>query len=110
VIPSLPSRSTAAAKKKNSAGIPLAIFLLLYYTKGVFICKTEVTYHCHKTISWKGVPMDHNKRAALLTAIDVGNLTRAAEQLGYTQSGLSYIIKSLQNECGFRLLIRSRSG
>ena len=54
--------------------------------------------------------MDHNKRAALLTAIDVGNLTRAAEQLGYTQSGLSYIIKSLETEFGFPLLIRSRSG
>ncbi len=54
--------------------------------------------------------MDHNKRTALLTAIDIGNLTRAAEQLGYTQSGLSYIIKSLEAEFGFPLLIRSRSG
>ena len=54
--------------------------------------------------------MDHNKRTALLTAIDLGNLTRAAEQLGYTQSGLSYIIKSVEAEFGFPLLIRSRSG
>ena len=30
--------------------------------------------------------MDQNKCVALLTAIDLGNLTRAAEQLGYTQS------------------------
>ena len=52
--------------------------------------------------------MDHNKRTALLTAIDMGNLTRAAEQLGYTQSGLSYIIKSLETEFGFPLLIRLR--
>ena len=54
--------------------------------------------------------MDHTTRTALLTAIDLGNLTRAAEQLGYTQSGLSYIIKSVEAEFGFPLLIRSRSG
>ena len=42
--------------------------------------------------------MDQNKCVALLTAIDLGNLTRAAEQLGYTQSGLSYVIKTLENE------------
>ena len=54
--------------------------------------------------------MDQNKCVALLTAIDLGNLTRAAEQLGYTQSGLSYVIKALENEMGFPLLLRSRAG
>ena len=54
--------------------------------------------------------MDQNKRVALLTAIDLGNLTRAAEQLGYTQSGLSYVIKALEAELGFPLLVRSRAG
>ena len=54
--------------------------------------------------------MEQNKRSALLTAIDLGNLTRAAEQLGYTQSGLSYIIKTLETEFGFPLLVRSRAG
>ncbi|MFR6378522.1 MAG: LysR family transcriptional regulator [Evtepia sp.] len=29
--------------------------------------------------------------------------TRAAEQLGYTQSGLSYVIKALEAELGFPL-------
>lgn len=52
--------------------------------------------------------MDQNKCVALLTAIDLGNLTRAAEQLGYTQSGLSYVIKTLETELGFPLLVRSR--
>ena len=54
--------------------------------------------------------MDRNKCVALLTAIDLGNLTRAAEQLGYTQSGLSYVIKTLETELGFPLLLRSRMG
>ena len=54
--------------------------------------------------------MDQNKCVALLTAIDLGNLSRAAEQLGYTQSGLSYVIKTLETELGFPLLVRSRTG
>ena len=54
--------------------------------------------------------MDQNKRVALLTAIDLGNLTRAAEQLGYTQSGLSYVIKAREAELGVPLLVRSRAG
>ena len=54
--------------------------------------------------------MDQNKLSALLAAIDLGNLTRAADRLGYTQSGLSYIIKTLETELGFPLLIRSRTG
>lgn len=54
--------------------------------------------------------MDQKKRKALLTAVELGNLTRAAETLGYTQSGLSYLITSLEQELGFSLLVRSRSG
>ena len=49
--------------------------------------------------------MDQNKCVALLTAIDLGNLTRAAEQLGYTQSGLSYVIKTLETELGFQRIL-----
>ena len=54
--------------------------------------------------------MDHSKLTALLTAIDLGNLTRTADHLGYTQSGLSYIIKTVETELRFPLLIRSRTG
>lgn len=54
--------------------------------------------------------MDQKKRKAILTAVELGNLTRAAEQLGYTQSGLSYLITTLEEELGFPLLVRSRTG
>ena len=54
--------------------------------------------------------MDQKKRKAILTAVELGNLTRAAETLGYTQSGLSYLITSLEEELGFPLLVRSRTG
>lgn len=38
------------------------------------------------------------------------NITAAAEQLGYTQSGVSHIIAQMENEFGFPLLIRSKMG
>ena len=35
----------------------------------------------------------------------IGNLTAAAEQLGYTQSGISHIVSALEQEFGFQLLV-----
>lgn len=54
--------------------------------------------------------MDEAKRAALLAAIDLGSITAAAEKLGYTQSGMSYVVAAAEGEMGFPLLDRSRSG
>lgn len=54
--------------------------------------------------------MDINKYEVLLRAVDCGSLTRAAEEMGYTQSGISHMMKSLENEFGFPVLVRSRSG
>ena len=50
------------------------------------------------------------KYRALLTAVELGSLTRAAEALGCTQSAVSHMIASLERELGFRLLRRARSG
>lgn len=44
------------------------------------------------------------------TIIEVGSLTKAAEKLHLTQSGVSYAISTLESELGFPLLKRSRSG
>ena len=38
--------------------------------------------------------MDAKKLAALAAAVDQGSFTRAAEQLGYTQSGLTHMMNS----------------
>ena len=46
----------------------------------------------------------------LLTAIDNGSLTRAGEILGYTQSNLTQMTKSFENEIGFPLLIKTKRG
>ncbi|AKG37067.1 LysR family transcriptional regulator [Paenibacillus durus] len=42
--------------------------------------------------------------------VELGSLTRAAEALGLTQSAVSHAISSLEDEFGFVLLIRNRTG
>ena len=54
--------------------------------------------------------MDTEKCAALICAIETGSLSAAAERLGYTVSGMSRLVLSLEDEAGFRLLRRSRAG
>ncbi|MCC3375498.1 LysR family transcriptional regulator [Cohnella sp. REN36] len=50
------------------------------------------------------------KYEVLLKVVETGNLTRAAEVMGFTQSGISHAVQSLEREFGFSLLTRSRSG
>ena len=54
--------------------------------------------------------MESKKLEALLMAVDLGSFTKAAEVLGYTQSGLTHMMNSLEKEVGFPLLERGRSG
>lgn len=42
--------------------------------------------------------------------IELGSFTKAAKALGYTQSSISQMIASLENELGMKLLTRSRTG
>ena len=54
--------------------------------------------------------MDSKKLDALLLAIECGSLTAAAEEMGYTQSGLTNMMNSLETELGLTLLSRSKNG
>lgn len=54
--------------------------------------------------------MDTEKCYALLRSIELGSLSAAAQELGYTVSGMSRLVLSLEDELGFRLSNRSRSG
>lgn len=47
---------------------------------------------------------------ALQKIVELGSFSKAAEILGYTQSGISQMISSLEDEMSLRLLNRSRSG
>ncbi|MBD2866002.1 LysR family transcriptional regulator [Paenibacillus oceani] len=54
--------------------------------------------------------MSINKYKVLVKAVELGSLTKAADVLGFTQSGVSHAINSLEEEFGFMLVTRSRSG
>ncbi len=54
--------------------------------------------------------MNSDKYEAFLLAADYGSLTAAAEELGYTQSGITRMIQSLEAEAGFRLFVRAKKG
>ncbi|MCF0137168.1 MAG: LysR family transcriptional regulator [Oscillospiraceae bacterium] len=54
--------------------------------------------------------MDSEKCRAILCALEKGTITKAAEELGYTVSGISKMIVSLEQETGFALLHRSKNG
>ena len=54
--------------------------------------------------------MDTKKYEAMVTAVHEGSFTRAADLLGYTQSGLTHMMNALEAEVGFRLLERGHFG
>ncbi len=54
--------------------------------------------------------MDVEKIKALLVAVELGSLNKAAEALQYTQAGLTNMMNSLEKEVGFPLLIRKYNG
>lgn len=54
--------------------------------------------------------MSLQKYTALLKTVELGSISRAAEQMGYTQSAVSRMIADLEEEWGIELLRRSRAG
>lgn len=54
--------------------------------------------------------MDTKKYEALLVSSELGSFTRAAQELGYTQSGLTHMMNALEQEVGFPLLERGHYG
>ena len=54
--------------------------------------------------------MSISQYQAFLKTIELGNLTRAAEDLGYTQSGITHLLNSLESDCNLKLLVREKSG
>ena len=54
--------------------------------------------------------MDSEKFNALLKALECGSLTGAAEELGYTQAGLTHMMNRLEKEIGVSLLRRTKTG
>lgn len=51
-----------------------------------------------------------NRYAALIKIIEKGSFTKAAAELGYTQSAISQMVHSLEEELSTTLILRSRKG
>lgn len=58
----------------------------------------------------EGISMNTQKLRILLEAIELGSLSKAGESLGYTQSALTQMMRSLEDEIGFPLLNKSPRG
>lgn len=54
--------------------------------------------------------MDVEKARALLCVIEEKSISAAANKMGYTPSGISRMMTSLEDELGFALLIRKKEG
>ena len=54
--------------------------------------------------------MELSKYEVFLKTVELGNITQAAEFLGYTQPAVSRVIADLEREWGVPLLIRGRVG
>ena len=54
--------------------------------------------------------MNIRKYEAFVRAVERGSLSKAAEELGYTQSGISHMMQALEEEIGFPLMVRTSAG
>lgn len=54
--------------------------------------------------------MDIKKYEVLLAVLDKGSFIKACDDLGYTQSGITHMMNSLEKELGFQILLRDYKG
>ena len=53
--------------------------------------------------------MDTQAIKTFIQVANLGSFTKASEVVGYTQSGISHMMQSLEEEVGFPLMVRSSS-
>lgn len=56
------------------------------------------------------VRVDSKKTRAFIETVRTGSINKAAAELGYTHSGLTYILNSLEDEVGIKLFDRGYNG
>ena len=54
--------------------------------------------------------MEKINAEVFVTVVNLGSFKKAADKLGYTQAGISYIINSMEEQAGFRLFEREFGG
>ena len=52
--------------------------------------------------------MDINKFALFADVAFTKNFTKSGERMGYTQPGVSHVLKTMEDEFGFPLFLRTR--
>lgn len=67
-------------------------------------------FHANKPEVREAGSVNIRKYEAFVRAVELGSLSKAAEELGYTQSGISHMMQSLEDEVGFPLMVRTSSG
>lgn len=58
----------------------------------------------------RGDTLNRNKYEVFLKTVELRSLTKAGSMMGLTQSGVSHILNSLEEELGVKLLLRDRGG
>lgn len=58
----------------------------------------------------KGKKMDLKKYEVLLKVVDRGNINNVSYDLGYTHSGISKMLNSMETELGFQIVKRNNKG
>ena len=54
--------------------------------------------------------MDRINAEVFVTIVKLGSLSRAAEKLGYTKAGISYIVNNMEETAGFKIFEREYGG
>lgn len=54
--------------------------------------------------------MDIKKYELLVDVANTRNLTKSGERMGYTQPGVSHVLKTIETELGFSLFLRTKKG
>lgn len=54
--------------------------------------------------------MDTSRYQILARVVELGSFSKAADELGYTQSAVSQAVATIENAIGFKLVVRDRSG
>ena len=54
--------------------------------------------------------MDIKKYALFVDVANTKNLTKSGERMGYTQPGVSHVLKTIEAELGFELFLRTKKG
>ncbi len=83
---------------------------LCLYCKYVNTSLTKTQRYKYAYFIVEEYAMDLNKWEVFNTVIACGSLTAAADICGYSASGISRLIASLEEEVGFRLLLRRHEG